>query len=97
MVLNGIGAFHFSRHKPLAHLFFTLAFVSYFLQFPTKKKWLHSVFHMFLHAGGIVVAIDPVKNYELPVGAFWAWPVWLLGTWLLAPPKEEIPYYSKHE
>jgi hypothetical protein len=91
MVLNGIGAFHFSAHKPLAQLFFGLAFASYFLQFPTKKKWLHSVFHMLLHAAGIVVAIDPVKKYTSPVAAFWAWPVWLLGAWALAPPKEKAP------
>ena len=85
MVLNGIGAFHFAAHKPLAQLFFAMAFASYFLQFPTKKKWLHSVFHMFLHAAGIVVAVDPVKKYTSPVTAFWAWPVWLLGAWALAP------------
>jgi hypothetical protein len=87
MVLNGIGAFYFSAHKPLAQLFFAMAFASYYLQFPTKKKWLHSVFHMLLHAAGIVVAVDPVKKYTSPVAAFWAWPVWLLGAWALAPPR----------
>ena len=90
MVLNGVGAFHFSMHKPLAQLFFVFAFASYFLQFPTKKKWLHAVFHGWLHAAGWVVAIDPVKKYTVPIPAFWAWPVWLLGAWLLAPPKELV-------
>jgi hypothetical protein len=63
-----------------------MAFSSYFLQFQIKKPWLHTVFHVFLHVAGIVVALDPVQKYTPHIHANWAWPVWLLGAWALAPP-----------
>ena len=86
-VINGVGALWFARHQPVAIVLLLLSYAAYLIQFPTGLAWMHSVFHMLLHAAGGVVAINPVKKYTLPIHAGWAWLVWLLGAWLLAPPK----------
>jgi len=84
-LLNGIGALYFARHEPLAVCFLLTSYMAYILQFPTKKKWLHSVFHCFLHMAGWVVAVRPVKKFTINIDPDWAWPVWILGAWALAP------------
>jgi hypothetical protein len=85
-VLNGVGALWFARHQPVSIVLLLLSYVAYILQFPTGVKWAHSAFHLLLHASGLVVALNPVKKFILPIHADWAWLVWLLGAWLLMPP-----------
>jgi hypothetical protein len=86
MILNALGALYFVHHIRLATILLTLAYVAYIAQFPTKKKWFHSVFHLLLHWTGAVVALSPIKKYTLTwVHPDMAWLVFIIGTILLLP------------
>lgn len=95
-VINAFGALWFARHKPVAVVLLLMSYVAYLVQFPLKIPWTHSVFHMFLHAAGLVVALDPYKKYTVPIHPDWAWLFFAVGAALLFPPKELEPY-DKYE
>lgn len=78
-VLNGLGGLYFASHSWAATAWMALAYVFYLGQFPLKKPWMHSAFHLCLHASGATVARDPVKKYHVPISGKWAYVVEALG------------------
>jgi hypothetical protein len=88
VVLNGMGAFYFLWHLPVARYILLLSYAAYALQFPTGMKWLHSVFHLLLHVAGGMAALNPVKKYTIGLHPVWAWPVFWVGARLLLPVKK---------
>ena len=84
-VLNCLSGFYFVSHSLRASIWIAAAFGFYVLQFPTKIKWMHSAFHMCLHAAGLHVALDPRPRYSVNVHPGWAWVVFGIGTLILIP------------
>jgi hypothetical protein len=86
VLLNGLGAFYFVWHSTLAKTFLLMSYVAYFIQFPLKITWAHSIFHMLLHCSGGTVALRPFKKYSLPwIHPDWAWVVFVVGALILIP------------
>jgi hypothetical protein len=91
--LNGLGGFYFLSHSRVSMIFLTLSYIAYFLQFKTKIRWAHSVFHILLHcAGGSLI---PYKKYTLPIDPVWAWGVFWVGAWILLPNWKRPPKHLR--
>lgn len=97
MALNGIGGIYASWHSTSSTVLLVISYLAYIAQFPTKKKWLHSVFHVFLQLSAGALALSPVKKYSLPIHPDWAWVVFWTGAFILSPRKEIIDYMKKLE
>jgi hypothetical protein len=87
-VINAAGALWFARHQPASLVILLVSYAAYLLQFPLKRAWLHSVFHMLLHTAGCIVALNPVKKYTVPVHADWAWLFFVFGAVALMPSRQ---------
>lgn len=96
-LINAAGALWFARHQPVSVVLLLLSYAAYLLQFPLKLAWLHSVFHILLHAAGGIVAMYPVKKYTVPIHADWAWLVFAAGAALLMPSAEETNRCAKKQ
>jgi len=84
--LNGLGALYFVWHSTLAKTFLLFSYVAYFIQFPLKITWGHSIFHILLHFSGGTVALRPIKKYALQwVHPDWAWVIFAIGALILIP------------
>ena len=86
-VLNAVGGLYFASHSWTATARMTLAYVFYLGQFPLKKQWLHSAFHLCLHASGAAIARDYVAKYNVPISGKWAYVVEAVGLLILLPPR----------
>jgi hypothetical protein len=78
-VLNGLGGLYFASPSWAATAWMALAYVFYLGQFPLKKPWMHSAFHMCLHTSGAVLARGAVKKFHVPISGKWAYVVEALG------------------
>jgi hypothetical protein len=78
-VLNGLGGLYFASPSWAATAWMALAYVFYVGQFPLKKPWMHSAFHLCLHTSGAVLALGAVKKFHVPISGKWAYVVEALG------------------
>lgn len=85
MFVNSISAYYFAWSSTTAMAFLTLAYISYFAQFPLRVKWLHSVFHALAHCAVFTMIQSPVQKYTLDIHPAWAWPVCWFGALFLLP------------
>lgn len=86
-VLNGLSGLWFASHMWASTVWVLLAYSLYLGQFPLKNPWMHSAFHMCLHASGAAVARDYVTKYHVPISGKWAYVVEAVGLLILLPPR----------
>ena len=86
LLLNGLGAYWFLWHTGMGKILLTISYSFYIGQFMTGHRWMHSVFHLFLHAAGACAAVKPRRKFMVPLPGWTAYIVEVAGLFLLLPP-----------